>query len=288
MNFIRKNVNQRSTIVLSLVDLLQPNPNVMSFWSTESSEDSLKEWTAKSIVRSSDGSPSTAIDKALATRIQASRIHPISANEFDRDNLISWNAWHHGGEVHVALKGALEPLLAHTRLTENEQENIRLQMTKMTKDSRQVLAVAHCILHSTPKGGAAIINSGKLVIDGLVSLEYPALATTASLVENLRAGNQPVKLISGESVETIAELISKWNISDNPDVFDCRQLATLGNAAIDRIKGIDIFARVDSESLPLLLNNLRQNAPLSATANTKQYFEKISTNIPSIQVINML
>lgn len=148
--------------------------------------------------------PVTPLDTALAAYVATSDTllpssSPIVTYPFDPNTSMSGNAWHHGREYELALKGAPEVVLLRCDLSEEEREKARFIFINLAAEGHQVIAVAHARATSAPD---SLHELKKMSLVGFVAVTSTLAPGARQGIQNALSAGLMVRLLTGNHAET--------------------------------------------------------------------------------------
>lgn len=216
--------------------------------------------------------PSSPLDNALAiytatTSILLPSSSPAIVYEFDPAIAMSGNAWHHGREFELSLKGAPEAILTRCNLTESEREEVYKAVVSMAAEGHQVIALAHALLSSAP-GTLAEVRD--ISFAGLIATTYtPRQEARQTIKEALHAGIS-VRIITGDHFETALSVGRQLGLIARRDqVIDSRHFIFMNDYARDQaVKNALLYARATQKDMPIIIAALEKTYDTVVTSST--------------------
>lgn len=207
--------------------------------------------------------PGRPLDQALVQYLHSTGQPPTSQPPlkqiaFDPKTGVSGNTWHHGSEVHLALVGMAEYILARSDLTENEREAATIQLHKLSRHGSLVVAVA-----KVEQRGQHNASTPPMKLIGFVSLQGSVAPTMRHLIQKAATAGVNVRLLSGGHLQTTYHVAKQIGLASRPgQVVDARQFLLTATSVQSRALGmISAFARATPEHKQQLITLLKTIDP---------------------------
>ncbi len=163
----------------------------------------------------------------------------------------------------VAAKGAPEAIAQLCRLDESEQQALNLHAKALAAKGLRVLAVAKCLPdnESLPDEQKSFVFS----LLGLIGLADPVRPTVAPAVKECYSAGIRVIMITGDYPETARSIAGQIGLRSPDEVITGEELTQMSVETLQqRIREVNIFARVMPEQKLLLVNALKANGEIVA------------------------
>ncbi len=174
-----------------------------------------------------------------------------------------WSDSEHGGPCTVAVKGAPEAVANLCHLPDEERRVILETVEHMSSTGLRVLAVAQatCDAEALPEHQQEFTYT----YIGLVGFIDPPRETAPRAVEEAYGAGMRVIMITGDYPGTAQYIGQQIGIRDTESYLTGEDLANLPPAELqERIKTVNIFARVLPEQKLLIVNALKANGDIVA------------------------
>jgi Ca2+-transporting ATPase len=181
-----------------------------------------------------------------AARFAADGAVRVLANEypFDAAKRFAAKVWRVDDTYRLALKGAVEVVLALCPLQEQERARILAQNHELASTGMRVIAVATAALPHADAGAA--LTERSLEFLGLLAFGDPIRAGVPQALAECRAAGIRVIMITGDHPATAQYVARAMGL--NQETITGEQLDSMSGAELeDRIGRTDIFARTRAE-----------------------------------------
>jgi Ca2+-transporting ATPase len=180
------------------------------------------------------------------------------------DLLAVSHAWSKGAnEVTVATKGAPEAVLELCHLSGLQRARIGSRAARMASRGLRVLGVAHAKYRET-----ALPEEHRdlhLEFLGLVGLEDPVRTTVPAAIEECRTAGIRVVMITGDYPVTAMSIARQAGIDRAGEVITGPEMRAMNDGELaERIRSVNVFARVVPEQKLRLVNALKGNGEVVA------------------------
>jgi Ca2+-transporting ATPase len=163
----------------------------------------------------------------------------------------------------VAVKGSPEAVAALCRLDPATRERLLGQVSALARDGLRVLAVAEGRFEGTDFPASP--HGFELELLGLVGLADPVRESVPGAIAECRAAGIRVLMITGDHPETARAIGRAVGLDLANGVVTGREIAALDDEALrNRVRDVDVFARVLPEQKLLLVRALKANGEVVA------------------------
>ena len=162
------------------------------------------------------------------------------------------------GNTYLFVKGSIEKLLSLCHQNHNKQQ-IEQQSNNLAQQGYRVLGVAYKKLESVPQEAASALND--LSILGIVGMIDPLRPEAKTAVQQCKAANIKVAMITGDHPKTAIALAKQAGIADHAMQAvtgeQITQAANEGDAALTKcILGTKVFARISPHQKKQIVDNI--------------------------------
>ncbi|HYA87824.1 MAG TPA: cation-translocating P-type ATPase [Nitrospirota bacterium] len=168
-----------------------------------------------------------------------------------------------GNEYVIAAKGSPEAVADLCHLDERQRSELTKIIEQMAKDGLRILGVAKSHFTITDLPGEQ--HDFPFSFLGLVGLADPIRPGVTEAVMECRAAGIRVVMITGDYPGTAANIAAQINLQHLDDIITGHELDCLDDAELrQRIKNVDIFARVVPEQKLRIVNALKATGEVVA------------------------
>jgi Ca2+-transporting ATPase len=190
---------------------------------------------------------------------KTTRAQLIKTLPFDYQFAMSGNVWRFGKRYEIYLKGAPEKILARSKLSKLELNQVEQKLHDYTRSGFRVIAFAKATTTVPPTG------LGKVPIRGLEFLGLTAIADdlrprVAAAIHDATNAGVRVRMITGDHAETAYHIARTIDIADDPSqVYDSRRLMKLPpDELAEVVEATRVYARVIPEAKHKILTELNK------------------------------
>jgi P-type Ca2+ transporter type 2C len=167
------------------------------------------------------------------------------------------------GEIIIAAKGAPEAILRQSSLS----------VTRLKEAEEQALAYAKMGLRVLGVGKAGWkekkwpVSQSEFSFDflGLIAFQDPPKENMAQTIKTFNDAGIAVKMITGDYAETAMAIAGQVGLLHNNEVLTGKEVLALGSAELQqRVKQVNIFARMFPEAKLQVINALKENGEVVA------------------------
>jgi Ca2+-transporting ATPase len=225
-------------------------------------------------ILASQRDPFDAMEKALLqlgeTRLKGTEhIHPnwnlVRQYPLSRELLALSHAWMtpDGKDFVVAAKGAPEAIFDLCHLPPVEVSALSAHVLEMAEQGLRVLGVASC--RAADKGLPDGQHDFNFKFIGLVGLEDPIRETVPEAVAECHTAGIRVVMITGDYPGTARNIAGQIGLKDRDDILTGPELAAMSAEELrERVRHVNIFARVVPEQKLLIVDALKANGEIVA------------------------
>ena len=162
----------------------------------------------------------------------------------------------------LCVKGAYESVLPLCNLSEEDYKSIEDKIMEFSKEGFRVLAVARGTdLIEIPNS----LYEAKLSFEGLVALYDPPRYGVKTSLEKCYSAGIRVIMITGDNGETAKGIAKKINLENYDEVITGAELEAMSDEElIEKVKTVNIFARVYPDHKMRIVNALQKNKQIVA------------------------
>lgn len=163
----------------------------------------------------------------------------------------------------VAAKGAPEAIFTLCKLPIEEQKEISAVVRRMASHGLRVLAVAKAQATALPL--PHVQQDFDFVFCGLIGLSDPVRAEIPQAVKDCHTAGIRVILITGDYPVTAQNIAAEAGIHNPDEVITGKELELMsGPLLAEKIKTVNVFARIKPEQKLLIVNALKGNGEIVA------------------------
>lgn len=167
------------------------------------------------------------------------------------------------GEKIIAVKGSVEGVIKHSKLSDSETEKILEQMEGFTSKGYRVLAVGR----ADPGTGTYPKTQEEFEFEflGLVAFYDPPKKNIGEVLKSFYKAGIEVKMITGDYAQTASAIASQIGLKSTTKALTGEEVMGLGKAELQqKVKETDIFARMFPEAKLKIVEALKQNGEVVA------------------------
>jgi Ca2+-transporting ATPase len=167
------------------------------------------------------------------------------------------------GTRYIAAKGAPEALIATSKVSENEKQQILSAMTKMALQGYRVLGVGLAEFSGTdyPKKQQEFSFTFK----GLVAFYDPPKANIKVVFETFYKAGIQVKIVTGDNAETTATIAKQIGFRNADKTLNGDELMAMDDATLrEKVMETSIFTRMFPEAKLKIIKALKDNNQIVA------------------------
>jgi Ca2+-transporting ATPase len=204
--------------------------------------------------------------RGLKTGETAARWVLVRDYDFDPIGKHMSHVWQQagGGAYHVASKGAVEGILAHTTLAAPQREDVLEANRRLAERGLRVLAVAG---RAAPQTGAGRDDDERdLTLYGLIGFQDPLRIEVPAAVADCQRAGIRIVMITGDHALTAHAVAEAAGIEhDDQSIVTGDEIARLDGAArAGRIRSASILARISPEQKHLIIDALQRGGEVVA------------------------
>lgn len=173
------------------------------------------------------------------------------------------HALSNGKEHVVAVKGSVEAIVKHSKLSENETKNIYEQTESYTKKGFRVLGVgrSNLELNQLPEKQEEI----EFIFLGLVAFYDPPKAKTNDLIQTFYAAGIDVKMITGDHPQTALSIARQIGMKNTEKAVTGAELEKMSAAELLKaVRSTSVFARMFPEAKLKVIECLKEAGEIVA------------------------
>lgn len=239
--------------------------SVQELWHPQQKTARTLQTLANSIVKPTGHKVVDPLDTAFESFVDSSKkIHsskPAQTYQFEYATAMSGALHHHGEHFELALKGAPEPLIERSSLTEGERERATAELHHLTGLGYRVIALAHTQLNAPVAALEDLPKKQRLTFDGLVAVADTLRGEAKDAIATAQAAGITVRMITGDHFETAYHIGRELGLVQHRNqVFDSRQMGQMSDDDLaERLETVRVFARVLPEYKHRILELLKRN-----------------------------
>lgn len=178
---------------------------------------------------------------------------------FDVTRKTITTVWEHEKKKHVFVRGAPEVILAHTTLTEKEQEHMTHLYEQYAKEGLRVIAFASKIERYEGKKSRDDLEN-KLTFLGFVGIYDPPRPGVAKAIETAHTAGIRVLMVTGDNEYTALAIGKEIGlIAKDEDVITGEELSRMSDEELKNVLGkTSIFARTKPQDKLRLATLLKE------------------------------
>jgi Ca2+-transporting ATPase len=219
--------------------------------------------------------PADAMERAIAQYAEARGVSPAAVAshwtlvrdyDFDAIGKHMSHVWREsdGHRYAVAAKGAVEGILAHSRIDPAMRNSVVEANSRLAERGLRVLAVA--IRHTDHLGSSREDDERDLRVCGLVGFQDPIRPEVPAAVDECQRAGVRIKMITGDHALTAHAVADAAGILHEHDgIVTGEELAALGEPErMARIARASIFARISAEEKFAIVDGLERGGAIVA------------------------
>ena len=166
-------------------------------------------------------------------------------------------------EIIIAAKGAPEAIMNQSDLTVAEKQEIDMQSKAFAIKGYRVLAIGK----GTWKEKHWPATQQEFVFEflGLIAFQDPPKDNIVSIIETFHRAGIGVKMITGDYPDTAIAIASQIHLNHNSEVLTGQDVLSLDKKELnEKVKSVNIFARMFPEAKLKVINALKENGEVVA------------------------
>jgi Ca2+-transporting ATPase len=167
------------------------------------------------------------------------------------------------GEVIIAAKGAVEGIMKQSNLSLTDMQVIEEESAAYARQGYRVLAVGK----STWKNEAWPASQEEFVFEflGLIAFQDPPKEKITETINTFKQAGISVKMITGDHIETALAIARQIQLDHRSTVLTGEEIIHLTKEELqERVKHVDIFARMFPEAKLKVVDALKENGEVVA------------------------
>lgn len=262
-----ENVGIVTTVATDKTGTLTKNQlSVQDVWSYDSRIDLRRIATVSYFaINQNNGAMHDPLDSAMATFVnqyhpQKSKKELVSMMPFDLSFAMSGNTWRMQDGFFTAIKGAPEKIIAASKLSDVQRDEVHHKLHELTGLGFRVIAVAAYQHHSESIVELGQIKSGTFQFIGLLAVADELRDESLASVQEVQQAGVVVRMITGDHFETAYSIGKQLHLVEHRDqVFDCTNMSKLSDDELHEVVAKSrVFSRVLPEDKYKILSVLKQ------------------------------
>lgn len=197
-------------------------------------------------------------------------LEPAHSFAFEHGISMSGNLFENkSGKMKIYIKGEPETVMSHSKLSEKEQEEIRMRLDEFSEFGYKVLALAEVAPKHAINELSRLESSDKFDFVGLIAVSDTIRAEARSSVREAQNIGVKIKMVTGDHAGTAFAIGKKLGLAKKPDeVLDCSKLKEMSEEVLmEKIKHATVFARVTPEDKYKILEIIKNSEVVAMTGD---------------------
>lgn len=197
-------------------------------------------------------------------------LEPAHSFAFEHGISMSGNLFENkSGKMKIYIKGEPETVMSHSKLSEKEQEEIRMRLDEFSEFGYKVLALAEVVPKHAINELSRLESSDKFDFVGLIAVSDTIRAEARSSIREAQNIGVKIKMVTGDHAGTAFAIGKKLGLAKKPDeVLDCSKLKEMSEEILmEKIKHATVFARVTPEDKYKILEIIKNSEVVAMTGD---------------------
>lgn len=206
------------------------------------------------------------LDKAMSEYLAHEKFagkspQPLKSFPFDQALAMSGCDYHDGGDYVLYVKGAPEPMIERSDLTEAEREQALQKLHDYTSHGYRVIALASIKHRTAYQTLAKIPASAMFDFAGLIAIADSLRPEAKAAIAQATNAGVTVRMITGDHFETAYHIGKQLGlVTSRKHVFDATHMTALSDDELEEVvRDTRVFSRVIPEDKHRLLTVLKRN-----------------------------
>lgn len=185
---------------------------------------------------------------------------PLASLAFSHEFSMSGNLWHHGANFKLAVKGAPEAILEHSKISKKDRQEAEEILNKLTSQGYRVIALAQTEISKHIESLGELPKATKFDFAGFIAVADTLRPEAKRSIKAALAAGVTVRMITGDHFETAYHIGKQLGMVEyREQVFDSRKMDTMTDDELEAaIEDVRVFSRVIPENKYRLLSILKR------------------------------
>ena len=170
---------------------------------------------------------------------------------------------HENGDIIVAVKGAVEGILKQSNLSLEDMQLIEAESASYARQGFRVLGVGKAVWSG--ENWPATQEEFQFEFLGLIAFQDPPKEKITETINTFKQSGIAVKMITGDHIETALAIARQIQLDHRSTVLTGEEIIHLTKEELqERVKHVDIFARMFPEAKLKVVDALKENGEVVA------------------------